>query len=199
MSNLFNLKYQLVQYGVHHNNRVNILIHLVCVPVILWTAMVFLANTGPLVDPAAHAGPIFAWILRAFGPDGALALTLFYVNYYFLLAPDAAILYIPILFFMSLTATQFNHYNANANQIAASLHIVSWILQFIGHGLTEKRNPKLMDNLVQAVVLAPFFVFYEILFAFGFHPELKAEVQQAVDADIKAFKTARAIPIIKVN
>jgi uncharacterized membrane protein YGL010W len=35
-----NLENQFVAYGSHHNNRVNIAIHLVFVPLILWSACV---------------------------------------------------------------------------------------------------------------------------------------------------------------
>ncbi|GAB5589378.1 hypothetical protein Unana1_04278 [Umbelopsis nana] len=51
---------------------------------------------------------------------------------------------------MSYYATQFLHTNPEANNIALGLHIVSWILQSVGHGVAEKRSPKLVDNLVQA-------------------------------------------------
>jgi uncharacterized membrane protein YGL010W len=50
---------------------------------------------------------------------------------------------------MSYTATQFLQGNSKANKIALVIHITSWIFQFLGHGLAEKRSPKLFDNLVQ--------------------------------------------------
>jgi uncharacterized membrane protein YGL010W len=50
---------------------------------------------------------------------------------------------------MSSTATSFLRNNPSANKIALTIHIVSWIFQFLGHGLAEKRSPKLLDNLVQ--------------------------------------------------
>ncbi|RUP45045.1 hypothetical protein BC936DRAFT_148680 [Jimgerdemannia flammicorona] len=194
---LFNLKHQLVVYGSHHNNRVNILIHIACVPLILWTALVFATNTGPLFDPA-FLGPNFAW-LKAFGPDGGFLAAVFYLSYYLLLAPDAAILYAPFIIYMSYSATQFHLSNPHANEIAIALHVFSWIMQFIGHGVAEKRSPKLFDNLIQAILLAPFFVFFEVLFALGYRPQLKKEMQQGVDADIKAFKAKKAIQRAKAN
>lgn len=39
LGNLFNLKHQLVVYGAHHNNKVNVIIHIICVPIIFWTGM----------------------------------------------------------------------------------------------------------------------------------------------------------------
>jgi uncharacterized membrane protein YGL010W len=43
----------------------------------------------------------------------------------------------------------------------------------------------LLDNLVQALVLAPFFVFMEALFYFGYRPELQKRVNEAVEKEIK--------------
>ncbi|KAF8944293.1 hypothetical protein BGZ47_004434, partial [Haplosporangium gracile] len=49
MSKLFDIRHQLLQYATHHNHPVNVAIHLTCIPLILWTALVFAANTGPLL------------------------------------------------------------------------------------------------------------------------------------------------------
>ena len=67
-----------------------------------------------------------------------------------------------------------------------------WIAQFVGHGVYEGRAPALLDNLVQALVLAPFFVFMEALFKFGYRPELQKRVGEAVDKEIKKFKAEQA-------
>lgn len=37
MSDIFSLKKQLVVYGSHHNNKVNVAIHMIFVPTIFWT------------------------------------------------------------------------------------------------------------------------------------------------------------------
>jgi uncharacterized membrane protein YGL010W len=58
-------------------------------------------------------------------------------------------MYAPVLYGMSFYATHMHRTNPQANNIALGIHIVSWILQFIGHGVAEKRSPKLVDNLVQ--------------------------------------------------
>ncbi|KAI6917856.1 hypothetical protein KC355_g17508 [Hortaea werneckii] len=75
-----------------------------------------------------------------------------------------------------------------ANYIALGIHIFSWIAQFIGHGIFEGRAPALLDNLVQALFLAPFFVWLEILFAFGYRPELKARLDKAVQKEIEKYR-----------
>lgn len=69
--------------------------------------------------------------------------------------------------------------------------MASWIAQFIGHGVYEGRAPALLDNLVQALFLAPFFVWMEVLFAFGYRPELKARLDRAVEGELAKLKAEK--------
>lgn len=74
------------------------------------------------------------------------------------------------------------------NYYAGGIHAVSWIAQFIGHGVFEKRAPALLDNLVQALMLAPLFVWMEILFFFGYRSELKQRFEKNVELEILKFR-----------
>jgi uncharacterized membrane protein YGL010W len=76
---------------------------------------------------------------------------------------------------------------------AAILHITSWIAQFIGHGIFEKRAPALLDNLFQALVLGPIFVWLEVLFFFGYRPDLKQRTDSMIEKEIARFHKERAI------
>ena len=78
-----------------------------------------------------------------------------------------------------------------ANYWAIGIHVASWIAQFIGHGAFEGRAPALLDNLVQAAFLAPFFVWMEILFTLGYRPELKARVDSAVEKEIEKYRKSK--------
>jgi len=107
--------------------------------------------------------------------------------------PVAGGLLAPLL----LGATAYaNHltstYGMKANYIAIGVHVASWIAQFIGHGIFEGRAPALLDNLVQALFLAPFFVWLEVLFAFGYRPELKARLDKAVESEIAKHRAQKA-------
>ena len=66
--------------------------------------------------------------------------------------------------------------------------MISWILQFIGHGKYEGRKPALLDNLVQALFLAPLFVWYEVLFKLGFYKELRRDVEGAIEVEVAKLK-----------
>lgn len=55
----------------------------------------------------------------------------------------------------------------------------------------EGRAPALLDNLVQALFLAPFFVWMEVLFWFGYRPELKARLDRAVEREIEKYRSSK--------
>lgn len=74
------------------------------------------------------------------------------------------------------------------NYYAVGIHIVSWLAQFVGHGKFEGRAPALLDNLVQALLLAPLFVWMEILFFFGYRRELKQRMDKNVEVEIEKFR-----------
>ncbi|KAF7799681.1 hypothetical protein EIP86_010921 [Pleurotus ostreatoroseus] len=79
-------------------------------------------------------------------------------------------------------------YREDALVIGVLVHVVSWILQFLGHGLAEKRAPALLDNLLGAVVLAPFFAYLEILFGLGYRPNLRHDLKNSIGMEIARVK-----------
>lgn len=110
-----------------------------------------------------------------------------------LMEPVAGGLFAPILVGGAAYANYLTtNYGMTANYIAIGVHVLSWIAQFIGHGIFEGRAPALLDNLVQALFLAPFFVWLEVLFMFGYRPELKARLDSAIQKDISKFRSDAA-------
>lgn len=108
-----------------------------------------------------------------------------------LMEPIAGTLLAPFLlggvaFSNYLTST----YGRTANYWALAIHVASWIAQFVGHGIFEGRAPALLDNLIQAVFLAPFFVWMEVLFFFGYRPDLRRRLDDAVGIEIARIKKA---------
>ncbi|KAL8994272.1 MAG: hypothetical protein Q9169_005707 [Polycauliona sp. 2 TL-2023] len=177
-----NLEKQLLFYGSYHDHPVNVAIHMLCVPAILMTAFLFGTNTPPLV-------PMPDWLVIPNLPSnlGTVAC-LVYATLYILMEPVAGGVLAPLM----LAGTAYaNHltgtYGQTANYWALGLHVFSWIAQFVGHGIFEGRAPALMDNLVQAFFLAPFFVWMEFLFLLGYRPELKSRLDKAVEKEVKKY------------
>ncbi|KAG8963960.1 hypothetical protein FRC03_002391 [Tulasnella sp. 419] len=189
MSKLFDVTHQLVFYGAYHSNKVNVLIHIICVPLILWSAQVFLAAL-PVPEYFPHITTIINRHLT-FEYNWSAVLTAIYLSYYTALEPVAAILYAPQLIFSYLFATSCAHKPDGIKQ-ALALHVFSWIMQFIGHTWAEGRAPALFDNLVGALVLAPFFVHLELLFKLGYNHELQRKVINGIGVEVAKFRREEA-------
>ncbi|CAJ2513341.1 Uu.00g014600.m01.CDS01 [Anthostomella pinea] len=182
-----NLERQLTFYGAYHGNSVNIAIHMACVPLILFTGFALAANTGTLIPlPDVLTVPN---LQLNFGTISAIL----WGGLYVLLEPVAG----TVLALVCLGAAAFSNAALSqnptlTNQVAVIVHVVCWLLQFLGHGVYEGRAPALLDNLVQAIFLAPLFVWLEVLFKFGYRRELQSRVNKAVQIEIAKFKKQKA-------
>lgn len=194
MSTVLNLEKQLRFYGAYHDNPVNVAIHIVCVPLILLTAFALCTNTGPLITL-----PEYATIPHLELNLGTIAC-LTYSALYILLEPIAGT-GLSILILLGTAAGDYlvGQYGNIANKAAIVIHIVSWLAQFVGHGKFEGRAPALLDNLFQAIFLAPLFVWLEVLFSMGYRPELQKRVNAMVKQDIAKFKSERDAKNLKTN
>jgi len=189
MTAIFDVTKQLTFYGAYHSNKTNVLIHMLCVPLLIWSFQVMASKIPmPSFIPLIHHQ--FNEYL-AFNLNISAILTGLYFLYYLALEPIAALLYVPQFALSILTATAFS-YRSDAMAKAGTLHAVSWVAQFLGHGLAEKRAPALVDNLLGAVVLAPFFVHLEILFSLGYNPGLHKRVQNGVGQEIARIRKEEA-------
>ncbi|PPQ92373.1 hypothetical protein CVT25_008723 [Psilocybe cyanescens] len=187
LSDIINVEKQLAFYGAYHANKVNVLIHIICVPMIVWS---FQALVAPLHVPSFL--PAYHHIFNdymVFDVNYATIMGVVYLAYYFLLEPVAALLYTPQMIVTVLTATAFSQKSGYIPQ-AIAVHAFSWIAQFAGHGFAEGRAPALLDNLLGAVVLAPFFVHLEILFHIGYRPVMQKRINNAIGQEITKIRKA---------
>ncbi|KAF1847928.1 DUF962-domain-containing protein [Cucurbitaria berberidis CBS 394.84] len=182
----FDLKKNLVFYGAYHREPRNVAIHIACVPILLATGFLFGTNTPTL----PIRSPTLLTRLNLPLNLGTLAAAT-YSTLYLLLSPNIAGATIAplVLGAASLANRLTTKYNrTKVNTIAIAVHVVSWILQFIGHGKFEGRKPALLDNLVQALFLAPLFVWYEVLFKLGFYKGLRRDVEAAIEVEVAKLK-----------
>ncbi|KAF3919556.1 hypothetical protein ABW20_dc0102409 [Dactylellina cionopaga] len=106
--------------------------------------------------------------------------------------PVAGALIAPLMFAGTVYMNHLHEtYGMGANKVAIAVHIASWVFQFIGHGAFEHRSPALLDNIFQAFFLAPFFVWFELLFSLGYRPELRSRMDAAVVKEIAKFRAAK--------
>lgn len=114
--------------------------------------------------------------------NASTLISLIYAGLYILMEPVAGSLLAPLVIASSLAGTySLQRWGAAANHWALGVQAVSWAAQFVGHGVYEGRRPALVDNLVQALFLAPLFVWIEVLFVVvGYRPELRARLEVRV-------------------
>ncbi|KAK5987299.1 2-hydroxy-palmitic acid dioxygenase MPO1 [Cladobotryum mycophilum] len=177
------LEKQLTFYGAYHHNSVNIAIHMICVPLILVSAFAMATYTGTLIETPSwltlpyldlNLGTIFAFL---------------YASLYVLLEPVAGT--VLGIFCLGSTALANSYRLENPDttfQVSLAVHIICWVAQFVGHGAFEGRAPALLDNLVQALFLAPMFVWLEFLFKLGYRKELQSRVEKTVQVEIAKFR-----------
>ncbi|KAI2466398.1 DUF962-domain-containing protein [Annulohypoxylon bovei var. microspora] len=174
-----NLERQLIVYGVYHRNEVNILLHMICVPLILFSAFALAANTGTLIPlPKVLTIPYLDLNL------GTIA-AFTWSGLYLLLEPVAG----TILGFICLGAAAYTNKAFSedptlTNQVALAIQAICWVLQLLGHGIFSGRKlSHFLGNWSQAIFLSPLFVWLELLFKFGYRRELQDRIKKAVQAE----------------
>ncbi|KAL1993286.1 hypothetical protein VTN49DRAFT_3235 [Thermomyces lanuginosus] len=178
-----NLEKQLVFYGSYHHDPVNVGIHMLFVPIILVTSF----QMATFLPPLFNLPDVLRFDYFPANP-GSIA-SLVYAFGYMLLEPVVGLLLAPLLIGSAVYANYLkDEYGMTIFYWALGIHVVSWIAQFIGHGKFEKRAPALLDNLFQALFLAPLFVTLEYLFHVGYRPELRSRVEAQVLKNIAQFK-----------
>ncbi|PQP93127.1 putative endoplasmic reticulum membrane protein C16E8.02 [Prunus yedoensis var. nudiflora] len=180
---LFDLERHFAFYGAYHNNPVNILIHTVFVWPIFFTSLVLLYFTPSLYT--FPAGLSHGFLLN-FGFVFTVIYALFYVCLDKKAGSLAALLCVLCWVGASLLAGRLGF--SLAWKVVLAAQLFCWTGQFIGHAVFEKRAPALLDNLVQAFLMAPYFVLLEVLqTAFGYepYPGFHASVKEKIDANLK--------------
>jgi len=172
------LEKEMAFYGSYHRHPTNIGIHLIFVPVIFFTSLVFAANTGELIPGWSYSN---LGVLTAIG---------YGVSYLLFMDSVAGLLCLPLIVGGALQGTKFLQADASlTNKVSLVLFVTGWVTQFLGHGVWEKRAPALKDNLLQALYFAPFFVWMEILFALGYRKELYQRLQAIIEANVPTAKS----------
>lgn len=189
---LFDLGKHFAFYGAYHSNPINVAIHMLFVWPIFFSAILILDYTPSLFN-LPHVE------FSLFGIDIVLILnigflvTLIYSVFYICFDWKAGSLAAFLCFFCwiasSFLATRLRF--SLAWKVVLVVQLVCWTGQFIGHGAFERRAPALLDNLLQAFLMAPFFVLLEalqILFSYEPYPGFHDQVTEKLAAEIKEWQ-----------
>ncbi|KAL1207875.1 hypothetical protein V5N11_014040 [Cardamine amara subsp. amara] len=193
MMGLLDLEKHFAFYGAYHSNPINIIIHIIFVWPIVFTALLLLHFTTPICDPSQLGFPqsvTFDGVLRF---NLGFIFTVVYALFYICLDKKsgfiAALMCFSCWVGSSFLAAQLGP--SLAFKVGLASQLLCWTGQFLGHGLFEKRAPALLDNLVQAFLMAPFFVLLEVLqsvFGYEPYPGFQERVNAKVESDIKIWR-----------
>lgn len=123
----------MAEYGVSHQNRTNIIIHKICVPLIMWSVMGLL-----WVIPVPSLFSQYNLNITSFVALGAMA-------FYFKLSKKYFLFMIPVFSLMYYAAYAVEK-TGHLLEISIGVFVVSWIFQFIGHKI-EGKKPSFIQDL----------------------------------------------------
>ncbi|KAJ3703078.1 hypothetical protein LUZ61_006783 [Rhynchospora tenuis] len=183
---LFDLEKHFAFYGAYHSDPMNIVIHTIFVWPILYTGLVLFQFTPTFFTLALADDKVIAF-------NFAFFFALIYAVFYVLMVPKAGSL-AAVLCFLCWIGSEFLASRLGFSlgwKVVLAAQVFCWTGQFLGHGLFEKRAPALLDNLVQAFLMAPLFVLMEVLqklVGYEPYPGFHARVSKEIEADRKAWK-----------
>jgi uncharacterized membrane protein YGL010W len=133
-------------------------------------------------------------------PDGvninfALIASVIYIFYYLLIEIPgiAGLISAAIVYLGYWGASVVVRDHPGCWKPALVLHIAAWVGQLYGHKVHEKRSPALLDNLPQALLMAPLFVVIEVLHKlFGYRRKFIRECMTKAQCNIEEFRKSKA-------
>jgi len=153
-------------------NPTNIKIHMVCIPQILFSALIMVSYVS-FSDLSPYCNLCWTGIA-------------IYEIYYLILDLEAGLIALPFLLGIGLLSNYIHtHFQDGTSAIlvgALIVHLANWAAQFYGHFHFEGNAPAVFDNLVQPLVLAPYFVIFEWMFIFKHRLPLKKKILRKVGA-----------------
>ncbi|XP_024988135.1 uncharacterized endoplasmic reticulum membrane protein C16E8.02-like [Cynara cardunculus var. scolymus] len=184
-------------YSAYHSNSINITIHMIFVwPIFFSAALLFNFIPAPFDFPNFHFSLFQTHFILIF--NFAFLFTLIYAVFYICLDFKAGSLAALLCLFCWIASTALASLLGFqlAWKVVLVVQLVSWIAQFIGHGVFERRAPALLDNILQAFLMAPFFVLFEtlqILFGYEPYPGFRVRVKAMVDAETEDWRNKKGM------
>ena len=157
------------------------MIHVIFVPLIWWASLILLRTA------------VAKFSSDSLGLIATFTIYIFYAAYYLTLGDFlVAITYNVILTGIFMHCNTFYTTYPDAWVWALLAKALGWWVQIaIGHNRLEGRKPALFDSLFDAIVMAPLFTWYEVLFFLGFKRDFKQQLDAVVAKNILALNRTR--------
>lgn len=132
-------------YKKYHTDPINRLIHIICIPLIVWSASILLSHIKITTNFNLSQCLLFMYSIYYLFFSFKLGLVMCIIFY---------VIYNLSLIFKKTQKLYFLK--------AFMIQIIAWTLQILGHILFENNRPAFLDNLTQSFLMAPIFVLNEI-------------------------------------
>lgn len=174
----------MVDYGFFHQDKLNLITHLIGVPIIVASFLIpFTWLSFGHFEIAGLVLPTNAALLLA------IATAIFYIS----LDKTLGLLSIPFLFICAFAATQIGELSYQQGGIIAAVGFVGgFIFQFIGHAIEGKKPALAAYNPIVAMVSSPLFVVAEYVRPFGVHKKLWTKAE-AVIQEMESNNSSKAV------
>ncbi|CDW76234.1 UNKNOWN [Stylonychia lemnae] len=176
-------------YAKYHYNSVNKFLHMIFIPCLVFT----------LFGISLHGPKMRYDICHGFYVQLDIPMVLIIVlgGTYLLVDKLTAIFTITLeliayIWSLNLYYNDKDQFDGNHLSVMLYIHVISWIAQFIGHFIYERRAPALTDNVLLMFV-APFFFGFEVLNAFGYKKDRIQEVNKVLVQEIDQYRKGKKI------
>lgn len=151
---------QALFYRDYHQSKVNLYTHLIGVPLLIFSTMIFLGFFR-IISP------------QLFDISLAEIATVLILIYYIYLNWRLGLLLIPVFALLLWISGMISYQGMTSFSVwfFIVVFITGWAFQFAGH-IIEGKKPAFMSNARQALI-APLFLMAEVCFMLGFMPKLK--------------------------
>lgn len=134
---------ELKFYESYHKNYYNKLIHIVGIPSIVWAVFLYTHRFKTII--------------------GRISTILYSLYLYKYFKIDKTRFFRIAFFYYYLLHNSFKFYKNNNRSVstnfAARIFTLGWILQFIGHGIFEKKAPALLSGFKKSITIGPYFAY----------------------------------------
>lgn len=148
-------------YAEFHKNKWNKLVHYLCIPSLAWTVFI-LCNYIPFsLDPIQTKLHLTIFDNCSLTLRPSIILLILYHIYYLYL--HVGVGFISLIFY-SILLYSSNIFYCQIDYAwiwAIGIHILSWILQIVGHRICEGNQPAFLTGAIQSFLMAPIFVVYD--------------------------------------
>lgn len=154
-----NLEALLNEYAESHQNKVNLKLHMICVPLIEWSLLGMIS----LIPHPWHIH--FAFVEFNWSHLFALAAMIYYLQFGNLRALIGSVL-MAVAYLATIAWITHEHSHRHAAFLFIGVFAVAWVGQFVGHHI-EGKKPSFFKDLF-FLLIGPLWVLEEYLQIFHF-------------------------------